>query len=295
MFPNKIIPFIALLVPSFASAEIDEACADLPMPDDYDEVVQQDFLQNYFALATTLSPIHAPVPHKPGHGAIGLELLGVPPLSCEQRYVLNWSKTEETNKTPVIPRPRLTFAFPVAEDSIFVPYAGLAYVPPVTILGTRNVIISGEFGVGIDIKGPFSFSLRGHATSMKTVADVATKFTESEPDVDDLLIASTMGFDTMVGYDLGSVTPYLAVGMTDVSTVFYVGDNNVVVDNYHPYAGLTLSAGVDGLIIEKWRLGGEFYAAPGGYSLPDPDAVVVDQASRYGHIYTGRFKFGREF
>ena len=43
-------------------AEECQDVADAGPPADYDEQAQQDFLLNYFALATTLSPLHAPVP-----------------------------------------------------------------------------------------------------------------------------------------------------------------------------------------------------------------------------------------
>ena len=78
-----------------------------------------------------------------------------------------------------------------------------------------------------------------------------------------------------------------------MSTFFYVGDDSVVVNNFHPYFGPTGSVGLDGLV-GRFRFGGEFYAAPGGYSLPDKEIENVRPASRYGSIYTGRFKFGIE-
>ncbi|MEL6342246.1 MAG: hypothetical protein AAFV53_03885, partial [Myxococcota bacterium] len=89
------------------AAAIDEACLDVAAegpPADYSEEAQQTFLLNYFALATTFSPIHAPVPVEAGRGAVGLELAGIPPLSCRRRLVLDYTKTEDTNKTPVAPR-----------------------------------------------------------------------------------------------------------------------------------------------------------------------------------------------
>jgi hypothetical protein len=286
---------ILLLTPQVALAEVFEHCEDLDKPDDYDETVQQDFLQNFPALVSSFSAIHAPIPHAPGHGMIGINLSGVPYLSCEQQYVLGWTKTEDTNRTPVIPLPRISFAFPVSGSSKLVPYGGVGYLPPVTLMETRTVILSAELGLGYDFDGPLSAGLRGHATSMKIVADVASHFSPEDPDVVDLFIGHTFGVDAMVGYDTPNFTPYLAVGFTDVSTFFYIGDTGVVTDNRHPYFGLTTSAGVDMLLAEKWRLGGELYYAPGGYSLPDPNISSVEKASRYGNLFTARMRFGREF
>lgn len=278
-----------------AFAEVDEKCAGLPQPDDYDEQVQQDFLQNYVALAATNSPIHGPVPHDQGRGAIGIDFGIIPPLGCDKRYVLNWTKTEDTNKTPVIPKPRVTFAFKIPDNKALVPYAGFAYLPPVTVFGTRNVLLSGEVGLGFRPKGGGQFGLRFHATSLKVVADVATAFDpETEPAVDDLYLASTFGFDAMFGYKVDAMVPYLAVGYTDVSTYFFIGDDGIVTNNLHPYSGMTMSLGLDGLINDVIRAGAEFYAAPGGYSLPDDTVESVDKGARYGNIYTGRFRLAVE-
>ena len=97
---------------SSAFAGIDPACLGVAQPADYDEQTQGDFQANYFALASSFSALHAPIPHEPGHGAIGIDARVMPPLSCERRFVLNWTKTEQTNKSPLIPTIRASFAFP---------------------------------------------------------------------------------------------------------------------------------------------------------------------------------------
>ena len=94
----------------------------------------------------------------------------------------------------------------------------------------------------------------------------------------------------MVGYEAGIVTPYASLGFTDVSTFFYIGDDAVVTNNLHPYAGLAFSLGASVDVIGKLKMAGEFYGAPGGYSLPDDSVNSIKPASRYGHIYTGRLR-----
>ena len=277
-----------------ASAQVAPECKEFagPPPADYDEQTQQDFMANYVALATTFSPIHGPIPHEPGHGALGLQLGIIPPLGCEKRFALQHTKTEDTNKTPIVPRPTATFAFP--NIGIVHPYVGFAYVPPVKVFGTTNVILSGEFGVGFPVGDLLQLGARFHATSQKTVGEFVTPFTDDEPAVDDLFVGSTFGLDLMAGLDLDIVVPYLAFGLTDASTIVFIGDDGLLVNNYHPYFGPVFSAGVDGLVAERFRFGGEFYGAMGGYSLPDVDAPSVTPAARYGHIYTARFKVAVE-
>ncbi len=288
-----------------AQASVDPECTGLAQPADYDEQVQGDFLNNYAALSTTLSPIHGPIPHEPGTASVGLDLLGIPPLACEQRYVLNWTKTEDTNKTPVAPRLRVTFATHALLKDRLVPYAGLAYVPPVTVAGVRSVILSAELGAGYRVHDKLQVGLRYHATMQKTVGDVAGKFSEDDPDYDDLFVGSTLGLDLLVGLPLGelaggtisALTPYVALGWLDASSFFWIGDDGYVANNLHPYFGPAFSAGADLLVKGRLRVGAEFYGAPGGYSIPEDAGQIdsVDKRSRYGKLYTGRLRIGVEW
>jgi hypothetical protein len=289
----------ALSLSSSALAEVDPKCEGLPIPDDYDEQVQQDFQANYYALTASYSSAHGPIPHKPGTGMIGVAASVMPPLGCERRFVLNWTKTEDTNKSPLLPRLQASYAFPAIKD-IAVPYASIGFLPPIPISGTRNMVVSGEFGFGFYIHKFFEAGFRGHANLQRTYGDIATAFDpETEPVVEDAYVASTWGIDVLLGVplDVGQqhIVPFASIGYLDASTFFFVGDSSFAANNLHPYSGLALSVGVDMLFVKHLRLGVEFYAAPGGYSLPDPSADSVDQASRYGSLYTARGRIGYEF
>ncbi len=279
---------IALSTLAFAQVAPEcETAAASPPPDWYtDDVGQQNYLLNYFALSTTLSPTHPPVPTKPGHMSVGAELAIIPPLSCDRRLVLDRSKTEDTNKTPIAPRIRALFASPKMGDTVV--YGGLAYIPPVTLLGTTNVIASGELGVGVQLDKGWQFGGRYHYTLMKTVAEIASPFDPADPAVMDFYSGSTFGLDAMFGRRFGDVdldgsekgkgstlVPYLALGFTDASTFFYIGDDGVVANNTDPFAGFTSSLGVQ-LTIKKFETAGEFYMAP-------------------GYLYTGRLRFAYRF
>lgn len=240
---------------------------------DYVEQDQQDFLLNYFAMATTFSPLHSAIPAKGGQGLIGVEIAVIPPLGCNRRLVLSGTKTEDTNKAPAAPRPRVLFQF--QKIGKLKPYAGLGYVPPVTVFGTRNVIMSAEAGFGMALGGGTEWGLRYHATLMKTIAEIATPFDSSDPEELDFYMGSTFGVDAMGGMEIGDWTPYVSVGFTDASTFFYIGDDAVVGNNGAPFAGLTSSAGVQ--YTHDWLdLAAEAYAAP-------------------GVIYTGRLRAGANF
>ena len=258
-----------------AHAYVDPACqaiADAGPPPGYSEEDQQSFLLNYFALATSLSPLHGAVPHKGGHGSVGLDLGVIPPLGCERRLVLNYSKTEDTNKAPVVPRPRFIFAFP--EVGKWTPYGGFAYAPPVKIFDTQNVIVSGEAGIGRHFgKTDWAIGVRYHHTLMKSVAEIATPFEEGGEAYDDFYMGSTFGADFIIGKDFDGLEPYLAVGLIDASTFFYIGDDAVVSNNPDPYLGPAISLGIDFKRVKSLDLAGEFYTNPGA-------------------LYTGRFRVG---
>lgn len=291
---------IALLA-STARAELAPECEGLLPPADYDETVQQDFLQNFPALSASLSPVHGPIPHRPGNGAIGIDLGYIPQLGCDRRTVLGYTKTEDTNKSPILPRPRATFAFPAIElgSKRLIPYAGLGFVPPVPVSGTYNTMASAEIGAGMQFS-QLQVGLRGHATLQRTVGNIAGAFEAEDPEYNDLYLSSTAGVDAMFGYKLDNIVPYLSVGFTEVQSFFWIGDNDqtgaTVTNNQHPYFGPVISAGVDTLLAERLRLAGEFYAAPGGYSELDSvdNSLDVDKASRYGSIYTARVRIAYE-
>jgi hypothetical protein len=275
---------LLLLLGATASAanleSVDEECyedatklqADIAKgTSDYNEQGQQDFLLNYFAMATTLSPLHSAVPNSPGSGSVNLELAGIPFLGCNRRLVLSGTKTEDTNKAPIMPRPRLSFSF--NELGKIVPYAGVGYVPPITVFGTRNVIVSAEAGFGIQSETGFEWGMRYHATLMKTIAEIATPFSSEEPEELDFYMGSTFGVDAIVGHEVKEgLKPYLSLGFTDASTFFYIGDDAVVGNNESPYASFTGSLGVQ-WTLDKLDFAGEFYTAP-------------------GVIYTGRLRMG---
>ncbi|MAA79941.1 MAG: hypothetical protein CL916_11860 [Deltaproteobacteria bacterium] len=251
-----------------AKAYVDPACqevADQGIPDGYSEQGQQDFLLNYFALATTFSPAHAPIPADPGTGMIGLEIAVIPPLGCHRRLVLNYTKTEDTNKVPALPRPRVSFVFPSIQlgSTQMSIYGSLGYVPPLEILETQNVIVSAEAGVGFgNPEKGLQYGLRYHATLMKSIAEIATPFEEGGETKPDFYMGSTFGADVMLGYRSSHYTPYLAVGFTDVSTFFYIDDDGLVVNNMAPYAGFTTSAGIQAKILDNLQTSAEVYFVP---------------------------------
>ncbi len=281
-----------------ALAGFDPKCDGLAKPADYDEVVQSDFLQNYFALTATLSPVHGVVPHVPGRGALGIDVGLIPPLNCYQRAALDFTKTEDTNASPILPRLRASFAFPTR--GLVAPYVGVAYMGPIPVGGLYNVTYGAELGIGFRVLAPVQPGIRIHGSMLRTVGEVAGPVKDEDPAVDDLYVGSTVGVDAMLAvtpFTRFHLSPYVAIGFTDASTTFVVGDDGVIVGNQHPYFGPAMSLGLDALAWDHVRVGAEFYAAPGGYSRPK--GLEPETSGRafgaYGRLYTARVRIAWEF
>lgn len=282
-----------------ARADLDEACDALDRPADYYEVQQQDFMMNHFALSSSFSAIHGPIPHARGHGALGVELAGIPPLNCYRRAAFDYTKQEDANKSPVLPRLRGSFSF---DAPGFVPYVGVGFAPPVPVGGVASVLFSGEAGIGVPL-GRWQIGARVHGSLLRSVGDIAEAVDPADPPVKDIFVGSTLGGDVLVGFAVRrerlSVTPYVSLGWTDASTLFVVGDDGVIVSNFHPYFGPVGALGVDALALRRVRLGAELYAAPGGRShpvgAPDDPPGSPSGFGAYGHLYTGRVRIGLEF
>jgi hypothetical protein len=274
---------------------VDPACQDLfeeGRPADYDEQQQQDFLANYYALVASSSGVHAPIPHEPRHGMLGVRLNGMPPLPCRRRFALEFSKTEDTNVTPVVPALTASYAFE-GPDGV-VPYAEVAFLPPIPIRGTRNLLFQAAIGIGFQVTDELQLGARAHGSVLRTIGDIATPINEGDPVVDDLYLGSTLGIQALGGWSLGPVTPYVMVGLLDASTFFYVGDSSIVTNNLHPYLGPEWALGLDGLVADdRLRWGIEYYAAPGG-SRTLNDASRVDGWGAYGRLHTVRARIGVE-
>lgn len=277
-------------------------------PDDYDEQQQGDRMQNIAAVQMAASPLHRPIPHRPGRGAVGIVLHGMPDMSCEEKLVLGGTKVQTTQVAPIMPIVASDWSF---ELGSFVPYVGMRFLPQIPIRiddGDSDQAddlffssyLSTEVGIGRELDSRLQAGVNFQMTSARVVGDMAGKVSEEEEDYYDVYQTTTLGANLMLGFELqegtrgAGVVPYLSVGVLDASTYFYVGDDGVTVQNKHPAAGVALAAGVDALVADSVRLVGEFYAFPGGYSRPDPTVSSVSGYAAYGDLYTARFRVAWE-
>lgn len=240
-----------------ADAQIAPECEGVSPPSPYSEAAQQSFLQNYFAAGFLQTPLGGPIPLDAGEASIAFEVKWLPSLGCQERFVLNGTKTEDTNLLPVAPKPRIRVGLP--QIGPLHAFMGFSFLPPVGIPGVGSLLqAGGEFGLGYRAPFGLDVGLRAHMNMARAKAEIATPFVKGDPAYDDVLFASGLGADLGVAYtmDLGDgsvLHPYINAGVADISTLFLVGDNLHVVQNVNlekdgvasgPWWGATAAAGV---------------------------------------------------
>jgi hypothetical protein len=216
--------WICVVMAGAARARIAPECTDIVKPSNYSEDGQQSFLQNYFAAGFLLTPLGEALP-RPGEAQVFLELGLIPGL------------------------PQLG---PVQT------FAGVALVPPVPSPVGTLLVLGAEFGVGTRVDS-IAVALRAHLSFARMRAEIASPFSADDPVVEDLFFTNNVGVDLNVGYDIDitpafRLVPSIGVGVADVSTLFLIGDDNVIVQNVDtPWAGAVASAGVQATIVD-WIL-----------------------------------------
>ena len=250
----RSLALIALLGAGAAQAQVAPECAselaggvEAMVPDGDIEAFnarQSAIMLNHPALTLVVSPLGSP---KVRGAEVGLEVMQLPALGCSERVVVfgGQLKTEDTNKMPVIPRPRLRVALPKLAG--FGGYLGVVYVPPVPIGTTQTHHAGFELGLSRDLDNSLTVGLRYHAAVSKVVDDIAHAVEEDGPVVLDFYANGLWGADLQVGYEGGFLPAGLALftagGFTNVGTFFLVGDDNVIQQNVNPFQGFAYSLG----------------------------------------------------
>lgn len=240
------------LLPVSAAAQIAPECAGVQPGPGYDEFKQRAFLQNYFAASTIMTPLGPILPFATQKASIGFDVGFIPPLNCQQRLVVYGEpKTENTNLTPVLPRPRLSVQLPDLGPVAF--STGLSVIPPIaTPLGTflhagAELAIGWRSSFGLNIGG------RGHFNMTRVREELATPLKNGDPAIDDMFIASTFGGDFGASYQLpfeafNWLTPFISAGYAGTRTLFIIGDDNAIEQNYrYPWSGALIAGGLRAL------------------------------------------------
>lgn len=222
---------VALLFPSVLEASVDPAC-DLDadgVVDEYDpalwsEARQQSNMLNFFGMSLSYSPLRAPASLRPARTEARLSLSYVPSLTCLERSVFNGQKTENTNKSPVIPQLRVSVGLPAGF------FVGLTGIPPVTMFGVKAGMIGAELGFAHQLASGLQVGIRGTAQGARIEGDLAGPFEGQEAE-NDIYRASVYALEGMMGQSLAAhplgatLVPYVGVGYSRVIALMYVGES----------------------------------------------------------------------
>ena len=210
-------------------------------------------------LLLDLPPVEAPGALRAGQLGVGVEVIGVPPIDGTTGGKRQFTASDHT---PLFPRPRLMVGLPLPEP--FRAFAGLAYIPPVTIQDVSTHYFGGEAGVAW-VPGALSVGLRAHAAyafSRSPVTDPLTR---------DTLESFVYGAEVTSGYGFrtgwASWTPYAGLGVTHLHGRFRVTSDGVVLTS--DATVLAVHAGVRLLARERWEAVAELDAYPGRLVHPN--------------------------
>ena len=248
---NKCLAFaLALVATPALGASIAKECegvlSDFEVPGDPEvwTASQTAKMLNHPALSMVVSPLGAP---KVKGAVLSLELSMIPAMRCADRVVWynNGLKTEETNKVPLLPRPRLQVGLPKLAG--FDGYLGVAYVPPVPLGSTSMHHAGFELGLSRSLSASLTAGLRYHAAVSKVADDIAQAVDDTAPTVLDFYANGMWGLGLHAGYEGGGLPKgfalYSGFGYVNVGTFFLVGDDAVIQNNPDPYRGVEYSLG----------------------------------------------------
>ena len=226
--------------------ECESVLSGQELPEDVEayNASQTAIMLNHPALSMLISPLGMPGVK----GAVfGLELSMIPALQCKDRVVVynNALKTEETNKIPILPRPRLKVGLPKLAG--FDGYLGVAYVPPLPLGSTSMHHAGFELGLSRALSAQLTVGIRYHAAISKVADDIAQAVEETSPKVLDFYVNGLWGVGLHAGYQGGGLPKglgiYSAFGFANVGTFFLVGDDSVIQNNPDPFQGVDYSVG----------------------------------------------------
>jgi hypothetical protein len=210
-------------------------------------------------LLLDLPPTQAPAALRPLQLALGVEAITIPAIDGTTG---GKRQITASDHTPLFPRPRLMIGLPAPQG--FRAFAGLAYIPPITVANVSTEYGGVEAGMAF-APGRLSLGLRGHVVHAYSRSPV------TDPQTIDSLETFTYGAAITAGYsyDAGRATwtPYAGVGVTHLHGRFRVSSDGVVLT--HDDTVLALQAGMRLLVSDCWEVVAELDAYPGRLVHPN--------------------------
>jgi len=245
------------------------------------ETRQYHRMLTFFAFALDSSPMHAPLAYTPQRLNTSVGVKYVPQLSCLERTVFDGTKTERTNKTPVMPELHVGYGLPLGF------YVGATGVPPVKLFGVQTLVLGAEAGYGRRLGSNVEVGGRTHVTHARVTGDLVGPMSGLEQDaVEDSYRASIFGIEGSVGYgfdiDTVRLVPYAGAGFTGILAYMLIGEDKYEVDESGGYYGANFEAGAHARV-DRWDMAAEVFMAPN----------MRDRSARF--FASPRLRIGYEF
>lgn len=253
---KKFLFIIVFLWPQIVQAQIAPECAGIEKPADYDEEKQRSFMHNHAMSMFMPLPIIDSHPSDQARGAIGIDTTLVPKLTCRERLALNATKTEDTDKMPLLPRPRLSI--PIFQNSRFALVGGVSFLPPlIPKLLLWHVSTEGSF-LYEPMKG-IVIGARAFMGVSYLRAEIATPFDKSAQTKEDWFSFAIIGGDLSASFGVPitenqKLYPFLSFGLIKGASIFVVADDGVSVPNKYPLFSLTNFVGLSYHLFDRLKL-----------------------------------------
>jgi hypothetical protein len=220
---------------------------------------QQQRLIDIHDLLLDLPPVEAPGVLAPFQLAVSAEVITIPSIdgaTGTRRQIT------ASDHTPLFPRPRIALGLPAPEG--FRAFAGVSYIPPVTLADVNTHYVAAEAGIAHDV-GPLAVGLRAHvvhAFSKSPVTDPTTRDT-----LETLLYGADLGAAHAFDLGVASLTPYAGLGVRRMNGRFRVTSDGVVLKS--DVTRLAVQGGLRLLVKGHWEAVGELDAYPGRLVHPN--------------------------
>ena len=245
----------------------------------------------HFTAATLLSGLPAPPASRPWSVAAGLELGWLPPLDATQRRVgFNGMEEEDLNKSPVLPRIRVTIGLPARFSAI------VGFTPPIPMFGLKASLLAlglerplverARWTLGLRGYGQFG-SVRGDYTCPASVV----AFEPGSPGntggcnapSSDVASLRYVGGEASVAYrpqGSGRFSPHAALGLSYADVGFQVDALTFGYADHTSYAShgtmFSASGGVNARLSSRFTLGVDAFYAPLSVGRGDGKPVEND-------------------
>lgn len=266
----------AVLAPAWSTPAAAQMQMVMPAAEQLPLTRPESWVLAHFDAATLLSGLPTPSA-KPWSVAAGLELGWLPPLDATQRRVgFNGMEEEDLNKSPVMPRIRVTIGLPARFSAI------VGFTPPVTMFGVKASLLAVGLERPVVERTRWTLGLRGYGQLGSVRGDYTcpanvVAFEPGSPGntggcnapSSDVATLRYVGGEASVEYrpqGAGRLSPHAALGLSYMDLGFQVDALTFGFADHTSYLShgtvFSASGGVNYRLSSRFTLGVDAFYAP---------------------------------